>query len=366
MKNVELKKIFSLFGNRLLSPAFLINLSLSACALLLGFVVCLVVLRLSGHAPFASLGVLFEGAFAGRYELTETFIKSCPLILAGLGITFAFRAGLFNIGAEGQLLMGALATTWLANRFGIHTGGWVVPILLLGGFLAGGLWAGLAAWLKTERAVNEVISTLMLNFIAFWFLSYLVHGPLQEATRGYPQTEMIPETLYLSRILPPTRLHSGFILAIAVALSCYLILFFTPFGLRLRVAGLSPKAARVAGMDARRNTWITLFLSGGLAGLAGSVEVLGVSHRLYEQFSPGYGFTAIAVALLAQLHPLGVIASAFFFGALENGSGALQRASGVSASLASVIEAVVIFAVVTGNAPPVRRKVERWRMKVAR
>ncbi|MBX7223472.1 MAG: ABC transporter permease [Blastocatellia bacterium] len=328
-------------------------------ALLIGLLGALVVLRLGGREPFSSLAVVFQGALGGRYELTETLIKTCPLILAGLAVSVAFRAGLFNIGAEGQLLLGAVAAVWVANRLGPQCGGWLVPVVLLAAFGAGGCWAGLAALLKTERNVNEVISTLMLNFIAFWVLSYLVHGPLQEAAKSYPQTEMIPEPLFLSRIFPPTRLHSGFLVALLAAGLCYLLLFLTPFGLRLRLAGQSPGAAQVAGISPRRMTWTALFLSGGLAGLAGGVEVLGVSHRLYEQFSPGYGFMSIAVALLAQLHPLAVVPAALFFGVLEVGAGALQRAAGVSASLAGVIEAIVIFGVVVGSSARVGQILER-------
>ena len=320
----------------------------SLLSLLVALLASALILRLAGYDPIASWRVMVEGAVGGRYQIADTLTKATPLILCGLGVAIAFRGGLFNIGAEGQLLAGALATAWLGGAVAWGPAG--IPLVLGAAFVGGGLWGLFPALLRTERDVNEVISTLMLNFVAFWTVSWLVHGPLQEASKGYPQTRRSPRGLNLPRIWMPTRLHAGIVVAVVASLVAAAWLRYTVTGLRLRVAGGSPRTARTAGVDFRRMTWLTLFLSGGCAGLAGGVEVLGVSRRLYEQFSPGYGFMAIAVALLARLNPPFVVPAAIFFGALETGVGALQRAAGVSAGFAGVIEASVILTVVAGNA----------------
>lgn len=315
----------------------------SAAAVTAALAAGAVVLRIAGYAPLPALWVMAQAAFGGRFALADTLVKATPLALCGVGVTLAFRGGQFNIGAEGQMLMGALAAVVLGLS---AASGWAVVPVLLGAAAAGGLWAWLAAWLKTARGVSEVISTLMLNFIAFWLVSWLVHGPLQEAAKSYPQTDMVAEALWLGRWLPPTRLHTGVFAAVGAAAAGYVWLFMTPTGLRVRVFGESPQAAWTAGVDPERTTWLVLAASGACAGLAGGVEVLGVSRRLYEQFSPGYGYMAIAVALLARRHPLGVLPAAVCFGALEVGAAGLQRAVGVSAGLAGVVEAFVVLAVV--------------------
>ncbi|MCS7078624.1 MAG: ABC transporter permease [Chloracidobacterium sp.] len=317
--------------------------ALSAAAVLMALAAGAVVLRMAGYAPLPALWVMAKAAFGGRFAVADTLVKATPLALCGVGVALAFRGGQFNIGAEGQMLLGALAAVVLGLQF---DSGWAIGPVLLGAAAAGGVWAWLAAWLKTARGVSEVISTLMLNFIAFWLVSWLVHGPLQEAAKSYPQTDMVAAAVRLGRWLPPTRLHTGVFVAVAAALVGYAWLFLTPTGLQLRVLGESPQAAWTAGIDPDRTARLALTISGACAGLAGGVEVLGVSHRLYEQFSPGYGYMAIAVALLARQHPLGVLPAAVCFGALEVGAAGLQRAVGVSAGLAGVVEAFVMLAVV--------------------
>ncbi|MGQ9897432.1 MAG: ABC transporter permease [Acidobacteriota bacterium] len=312
-------------------------------ALLAALVVGMGILRVAGYAPLPALRIMFQSAFGSPFALADTLVKATPLALCGLGVALSFRGGHFNIGAEGQMLLGALAAVCLGTWFETP---WAVGLVLITSILAGSAWALVAAWLKTAHGVSEVISTLMLNFVAFWLISWLVHGPLQEASKGYPQTELVSEALWLTRWLPPTRLHAGILWTLVLAVVSYVWLFYTPTGLRLRVAGSSPVAAATAGLALHRMTWLALALGGGCAGLAGGVEVLGVSHRLYEQFSPGYGYMAVAVALLARQHPLGIIPAATVFGALEVGAAGLQRAVGVSAGLAGVIEALVMLAVI--------------------
>ena len=278
--------------------------------------------------------------------LADTLVRSTPLIIAGLAVAFAFRGGVFNIGAEGQLLAGAIAGTTIALRAGETLGNATPAVALLAAAIAGATWAAIAAELRQRFRVLEIISTIMLNFIAIHLVSFLVRGPLQEPQRIYPQTPSITEAARLPLMLPNTRLHAGF--AIAVVLALILAWFFrsTAAGFRIRAAGAAPRAAWSAGrIDVGITSYRVFLLSGALAGIAGGVEVTGVTFALYENISPGYGYTAIAVALIAGLNPLGVIASGIFFGALETGAIALQREFAIPSSIASVTEAALILTV---------------------
>ena len=254
-------------------------------------------------------------------------------------MAIAFRCGLWNIGGEGQLYVGALAATAVATAWGPP-----LPLVfaLAAGVLAGGAWAGIAAGLRVSRGVSEVLSTLLLNFIAILAVAWAVHGPLQEASGAYPQSDALPGEARLW-MLPGLRVHAGLGFALVLPGLIWLLLFRSAAGLRLRAMGLSPDAARYAGVSPPRETIRVLVLSGGLAGLAGALEICGVTGRLFQNLSPGYGFTAIAVALLARLHPLAVLPSALFFAALASGSGAMQRVAGVPSVTVQVIEALVIL-----------------------
>lgn len=280
--------------------------------------------------------------------LADALVRATPLIIAGLAVAFAFRGGVFNIGAEGQLLVGAVAATAVTLATNDMLGRFSVFLALVAGAVAGAAWAWIAAELKRRFHVLEIISTIMLNFIAIHLVSYLVRGPLQEPTRIYPQTTTFTEAGRLPLLLPGTRLHLGFALAIALAVLLGWIFRRTAFGFRVRATGASPSAARTAGMvDTDQTSLIVFLISGALAGMAGSVEVSGVTFALYENLSPGYGYTAIAVALIAGLNPLGIIASGIFFGVLETGASALQREFAVPSSIASVVEATLILAALT-------------------
>jgi simple sugar transport system permease protein len=259
----------------------------------------------------------------------------------GLAIALAFRCGIWNIGGEGQLYVGALAATALATRFVSDApAGLGLPVVLVGGLVAGGLWAGIAAALRIGRGVSEVLSTLMLNFIAILAVAYAVHGPLQELAGTYPQSDAFPEALRLGSLPGLRRAHAGLLLALVLPVLGWLYVFRSAAGLRLRAVGLSRDAARYAGMSPDAETVRVLVLSGALAG---AIEVVGVTGRLFQNLSPGYGFTAIAVALLARLHPLAVVPAAAFFAALATGSGAVQRVANVPSVTVQIIEAGVIF-----------------------
>lgn len=308
-----------------------------------GVAVSAVVVALAGANPLSVFAALLGGAFGSADGLSEVAVKACPLTLCGLGIAVAFRAGMWNVGAEGQLLMGALALAWIAPHLAALP--WLVGgvVMLAAAVAAGAAWAAVAGWLKLRRGVSEVISTIMLNFVAAAVVSYLVQGPLAEASGGYPQTAAIPEQLRLMRFFPPSRLHLGVPMALLLGVVVAFVAHRTVFGFRIRAVGLNPRASRLAGFAVQRDALLALALSGALAGLAGGVEVSAITFRLYERFSPGYGFTAIAVALLGRLDPLGVVAAAVFFGVLEAGSNAMQREAGVSSVLVLVIQATIIL-----------------------
>jgi len=314
----------------------------SLLALSGALVVSACIIAASGRSPVAAFAALVDGAFGSVDSLSEVGLKTCPLLLTGLAIAVAFRAGAWNIGAEGQLLVGALAAGALGPRLGAVPGGLGLCGIVLVAALGGALWAGIAALLKVQRNVNEVISTIMLNFIALGLVSYLVQGPLMEAGGRYPQTDALSPALWMPR-LAPYRVHLGLVVALLCAGGLHVLLFRTVAGYEMRAAGLNPVAARLAGINVNRRIVLALMLSGALAGLAGGIEVSAVTRRVYERFSPGWGFTAIAVGLLGRLSPLGVVAAALFFGALDAGSNAMQRVAGVSSVLVSVIQATVIL-----------------------
>jgi ABC-type uncharacterized transport system permease subunit len=315
-------------------------------AVLLGLATLAVGLQLAGYDSAAALTALWQGAFGSWYAITSaTLVRSVPLILVGLAIALAFRGGALNIGAEGQFYAGAIAATWV----GLHVSGrapWVaIPALLAASVLAGAAWVTVPVWLKLRFGVLEVISTLLLNFVAESLVSLAVQGPLQESQHIYPQSDPIAEGARLA-LLPGTRLHAGLLLALLVAVLLWYVFARTLWGFRLLAVGAGPRAAEISGrIDTHRMTAAALLGSGALAGLAGGVEVSGVSYALFQNLSPGYGFTGIAVALLARLHPLGVVATGLLFGALEAGAGAMQREAGVPAVAVYVVEAVVIIVV---------------------
>jgi len=284
--------------------------------------------------------------------LLSTLTRATPLILTGLAVAIAFRAGVLNIGADGQFLAGATG----AVVVGALGRGWAplaqsavgIPLALTAGALLGAGWAGIAAWMRERFNVPAVISTLMLNFIALDGVGYLVRGPLQEPSHIYPQTQELSGAWHLATLVPGSRIHVGLLLGVVACGVAAWMLASTAKGFRLRAVGSNPHAAASAGqIDVAAVAATALVVSGALAGLAGAIEVTGVTFALYENISPGYGYTAIAVALLAGLEPLLVIPSGIFFGALEATAAALQRDVGLPAVAASAVEAVIILVALT-------------------
>lgn len=298
--------------------------------------------------PPDAAGAFWRGSLGTRNAfLSGTLVRAIPLCLIGVGLAIAFRAGVFNIGAEGQLLLGALAATLVALSLGPRLGALSIPVGLAAATIAGAGWAGIAGYLRARFGVLEVISTIMLNFVAMNLVSYVVRGPLQEPARIYPQTSTFVDAARLPRLAADARLHAGVFVALIACGGAWWFLSRTAPGFRMRAAGASPDAARVSGrVNVARASLAAMIGSGALAGLAGGIEVTGVTYALYENVSPGYGFAAIAVAVLARLNPLAVIPSAVFFAVLETGALGMQRDAGVPSTFAAMLEAVAILAVV--------------------
>ena len=319
-------------------------------AVAIGLAVLAAGLAAAGYDAGLALGALWRGSFGSWYALTSaTLVRSVPLVLIGLAIALAFRGGAFNIGAEGQFYAGAIAATWVGLHAATLPPLVAVPLTWAAALAAGALWALIPAWLRVRRGVLEVISTLLLNFVAEALVSLLVQGPMQERLGIYPQSDPVALSARLP-VLPGTRLHLGLVLAVVLALGLAWMFARTAWGFRLLVVGLGPRAAFTTGrVNAGRVIAAALIGSGALAGLAGATEVGGVSYALYQNLSPGYGFTGIAVALLARLQPLAVIATGVLFGALEAGAGAMQREAGIPAVTVYVVEAVVIIVVLLGD-----------------
>ncbi len=316
--------------------ALVITLALAALALAIG-----------GYPPLEAFGALIGGALGSRGAvLSITLVRTVPLLLTGLAVALAFRAGVWNIGAEGQLYAGAVAAVWVGLQVGEWPAAMAVAAPLMAALAAGAAWAAIPAWMKLRLGVGEVITTLLLNFVAIDLAAWLVHGPLQEPRGVFPQTASIADAARLPIVWPGSRLHAGFAVALGLAVVLWLATRYSRAGFFVRAAGASPDAARVAGrIPVLRVVAGAFLVSGALAGLAGGVQISGVTYVLYEGLSPGHGYTAIAVALLAGLHPLGVVGTAFIFGVLEGGASAMQRDAGVPAAWVEGIQALVILSV---------------------
>jgi simple sugar transport system permease protein len=321
-------------------------------SVLVALAVGAIIILAFGFDPVEGYKGLLRYAFVGRGNLTVTVLNAVPLVFTGLAVAFAFRCGLFNIGAEGQLLVGSLAAGWLGLHLGLP-GPIAVPVLLLTGMLAGGLWALLPGVLKATTGAHEVITTMMMSWIGLYLTSYLIKNVLRDPRSSLPASPVIDEANWLpklDKVFPflferPTRLHAGLFIALATVLIIWYLLTRTTLGFEIRAVGANPFAAQVGGASVSRSVVIALVVSGMLAGLAGTVEILALHHRVFDRFSAGYGFTGITVALLARNHPLGVIPSALLFGALTNGGAGMQLQADIPVDIVDVLSGTIIFLV---------------------
>jgi ABC-type uncharacterized transport system permease subunit len=322
-------------------------------SVLAGFLAVGLLFVTRGVNPFFALWKIIGGSFFSIYGLGETVAKAIPLILIGSGLTLAFRAKFWNIGAESQLLLGAIFAGWVGLQLGPRLPAYaLVPLMFLAGFIGGALWGVIPAVLKVRFGVNEVISTLMLNYVAAELLTLLVVGPWKGSTQqGFPYTDDLQGAAVLP-LLGATRIHYPTLaVAIAAALILFALVYSTRFGYELRVVGENPDAARYAGISFLRTTVVLMVVSGGLAGLAGVGEVAGVhQHLTYPSvISAGYGFTAIIVAWLAKLNPAASILSAFFFAGILVGGDAIQISLGLPAATVQVFNGVLLFFLIMGD-----------------
>lgn len=329
---------------RVLAPALV--------ALGVTVVLAAAVAHVGGADAGDAIRALVVGSVGSPSNVAATLLRATPLLLTGAAVMLAFKSGVFNIGAEGQFLVGALAATLVGTASGPQTGRSLM--VLAAGAVAGAGWATIAAGFRIARAVNEVITTILLNFVALYLVSYAVDGPLQEAAGRYPQSDLLVDGAMLWRPIAGSRLHVGVALAFLVALLVGVLLARTGLGLRLRAAGSNAPAARLAGFPVLRDLTVAFALSGAVAGLAGAVEVAGVTGRLYERISPGYGYTAIAIALLGGLRSGGVIASALFFAALSAGASAMERSAGISSVLVLAVQGATLLAIAMLNVSVLR------------
>ena len=314
-----------------------------AVALLL----CSVLILWTGESVLEAYWLLLKGAFGSKFAITETLSRATPLILTGLAAAVAFRAKFWNIGAEGQLYCGALAATWVGTGLLILPPVLMIPLLFLAGALGGGAALLVPVILKNRLKVDEVVTTLLLNFIILLFVSYLLEGPLKDPMlMGWPQAAPIIDEGVLPRLVERSRLHLGLVVAVGAALMVWLVMTFTVWGYEIRAVGHNAAAAAFSGIKINRTIIRTALLSGGLAGMAGVTEVAGLKGYLTLDLSPGFGYAGIAVAMLAQLHPIGVLASALFLSAIYVGADSMSRGVNIPTYIADVLVATSMLAVV--------------------
>jgi simple sugar transport system permease protein len=312
--------------------AIVVTLLLSAVPILLA----------GGHL-WKSYFYLFYGAVGTRYNLLETFVKASPLVLTGLSVAFAFRAKFWNIGAEGQLLAGALAATVLGVHLSAIPPALVLPTIIVAGFLAGGIWASIPALLKTKLKVDDVVSTLLLNYVMLHIMGALLFGPLQQPGSSWPRSSAIIKAACYPILLTRSRFHLGILISFLAVWIIWLINKKTIFGYRAKAVGINIRAAHFGGINTTSVILWTALISGGLAGLAGVGELCAIQYRLIMDISPGYGYSGIVIAMLGNLHPVGVLFSSLFFSVIIVGAQTMSRMTGVPTYIAEVIQGMALM-----------------------
>jgi simple sugar transport system permease protein len=349
-----------------LFAAVLSKLGLPVISVALAVIVGSAIMLAAGFDPLKAFGALLNASFGSPRAIGETLLRTTPLLFTGLAVAYGFRAGLFNIGAEGQLFMGGLTAAYLGVALGSLPPGVLVPVIIVVGMLVGAAWAFIPAILKARIGAHEVITTMMFTFIARHFVSYLTSGPLKAPgpvakTVAISETARLPLLRDIFGFLPEqlTRVHVGFLIGVGIAIVVWFILKYTTLGYENRAVGFNPTASETAGISVSATTVKALCISGALAALAGVTQVMGLEHALFDQFSAGFGFTGIAVALLAKNHPIGVIPAAVLFGALSAGAGRMQLEAKVPLDMVFIIQALVIFFVAA-------EEISRWFVRRSR
>lgn len=326
--------------------SWLAKLAVPALAAAIAMAFCAVLILWAGASPLEAYSLLISGALGSKFALSETLTRATPLIFTGLAAALAFRAKLWNIGAEGQLYIGACMATWLGTGLVDFPPLVMVPLLFLAGGVSGGFLLLGPTLLKTRLGVDEVVTTLLLNFIVILFVNWLVFGPWKDPmAMGWPQAAPVVDSAVLGQIIPKTRLHWGFTIALLCAFFSWILVRFTTWGYEIRAVGLNQHASRFAGIPVDRVVVRTALISGGLAGLAGVSELCGLRGYLTLDLSPGFGYSGIVVAMLAALHPLGVVLSALFVAVISIGADSMSRSLNISNYISEVATAVSLLAV---------------------
>jgi ABC-type uncharacterized transport system permease subunit len=327
------------------------RMALPLLAMLSALLIGAAMLLLLKANPIQAYAALVAGVFGSVYGFTQSLVKATPLLLVGLGICISFRASVINIGGEGQIIAGALLATWFSLAFRTWPGWLLLPATMVMGFIGGAVWGFVPGILKARLNVNEILTTVMMNAIGIQLMNFLLQGPMIDpagvrAGTFLPQTERLPEQVWLPRLVPQTLLHAGAIIAVVLAVVVYIFLWRTTIGYRIRAVGLNREASRHAGINVPFYQALSLTLAGGFSGLAGVVEVIGVQHRLLEGITSGYGFSGIVAALFGGLHPLGLIPASWLFGSLLVGADKMQRAVQVPSALIDTVLGLVVMFVV--------------------
>jgi len=323
---------------------FLLSALSIVVAIIVSLAVTAVVITLSGEDARVVLFAIAKGSFGSLNAVIDTFIKATPIMLTGLATIVAFRAKVWNIGQEGQLYGGALAATFVVLTFpNLQLPAYIyIPVLLAASMIGGAIWGGIPGYLRSRFNVNEIIITVMLNYVMQYLTTFLLNGAWQEPGSYYYNTIKFPETTWLP-LLFGTRLHLGFVLAVLAAGVVFFLMWKMKLGFEIRATGDNPTASRYKGINIKRISLVVMLISGAISGFAGGIEILGIHHKLIFGFSSGFGFTGILIALLGRMHPIGVILASIFFGALHNGASAMQIYSDVPRSLVNLIMGLIII-----------------------
>ncbi|PLX68766.1 MAG: ABC transporter permease [Denitrovibrio sp.] len=331
---------------------FLYNFGITVFGLIIALLIGALLFMIAGANPFKAYYVMFTAPLQDLFGITEIFVRAAPLLLVALGISISFRSGILNIGGEGQILVGAIFGLFIALYAPHMHWAIMIPLIFIASFVGGALWGGIAGWMRAYLNVNEILSTVMLNYVAIQIYNFLIRGPMMDKNEivygtGASQTARIAKEYWLTKLIPGARLHSGMIIAVILAIVVFIFLWKTIYGYRMRAVGAEIKASRYAGINTKWYLLLAMLLAGGFAGMAGAVEVLGVHHRGLESISAGYGFSGIVVALFGGLHPLGAIPASIVFGLLIVGADMMQRAVQVPAYIILAIQGLIILSIVS-------------------
>ena len=318
-------------------------------AILMAFGIGAILIAAVGVNPLVAYKALFVGAFGSLHGVSETLVKTIPLLVIGLGLAVAFKGNMFNMGAPGQLYMGAIAATMVVLTFKGLPAVLLIPLMMAAGFLGGAAFGAIAAFFKVKFGVDEIIFTILLNYIAYNFLEYLVQGPMKEPGSRIPATIMFPSSARLPRLISGTRIHAGLLIALLLILLIYIILEKSTLGYRIRTIGSNQVVARYGGIHVPKYILLVMIISGGLAGLAGAIELSGINYLLAQGFTFNVGYTAIIVAYLGRCHPIGVGLAALLFGALVFGGQSMQMATGLPIGLIYTFQGIVLVLVLVSE-----------------